>query len=250
MADIERLAGNLMKKVNKAVYRYGMIADGDRIAVALSGGKDSFGLLEILRYRQRFVPEKYSVAAIHVIGDARGPDIPPPTELRKWLDDRGIEHLIRPTYLAENESLPMSCERCTWNRRRTLFTMAKELGCNKIAFGHHLDDLAETALMNLIFHGRNETMSPTADYFGELTLIRPLMLVPERELVRFAAANGFPNPPDPCPIGCHTRRQWAKDLIAEMRRSCPKVTSNLVRAALRGSAWESNPQATIEREAS
>ena len=232
MADLERLADNLMKKVNKAVYRYGMIADGDRIAVALSGGKDSFGLLEILRYRQRFVPEKYSVAAIHVIGDSRGPMIPPPLDLGKWLNDQGIEHLIRPTYLAENESLPMSCERCTWNRRRTLFEMAKQLDCNKIPFGHHLDDLAETALMNLVFHGRNETMSPTADYFGELTLIRPLMLVPEHELIRFATASDFPHPPDPCPIGCHTRRQWAKDLIAEMRKSCPKVTSNLVRAAL------------------
>lgn len=231
--DVERLAGNLMKKVNKAVYRYGMIGEGDRIAVALSGGKDSFGLLEVLRCRQRFVPEKYSIAAIHVIGDARGPDIPPPKELEKWLEDKGIEHLIRPTYLAENESLPMTCERCTWNRRRTLFEMASELGCNKIAFGHHLDDLAETALMNLVFQGRNETMSPTADYFGEITLIRPLMLVPEYELKRFAAANQFPAPPDPCPIGCHTRRQWAKDLIAEMRKSCPKVTSNLVRAALR-----------------
>ena len=230
--NLERLAGNLMKKVNKAVYRYGMISDGDRIAVALSGGKDSFGLLEVLRYRQRFVPEKYSVAAIHVIGDARGPDIPPPTQLQEWLERQGIERLIRPTYLAENEILPMSCERCTWNRRRTLFEMARELGCNKIAFGHHLDDLAETALMNLVFHGKNETMSPTADYFSELTLIRPLMLVPAHELVRFAAANDFPPPPDPCPIGCHTRRQWAKDLITEMRKACPKVTSNLVRAAL------------------
>jgi len=231
--DRERLAGNLMKKVNKAVYRYGMIADGDRIAVALSGGKDSFGLLEVLRYRQRFVPEKYSVAAIHVIGDARGPDIPYPTQLREWLEGQRIEYLIVPTHLAANESLPMSCDRCTWNRRRTLFEAASSLGCNRIAFGHHLDDLAETALMNLAFHGRDETMSPTADYFGELTLIRPLMLVPEYELVRFAAANDFPPPPDPCPIGCQTRRQWAKDLIAQMRKTCPKVTANVVRAALR-----------------
>lgn len=229
-----RLASFMLKKVNRAVYEFEMIRDGDRIAVALSGGKDSFGLLEILRFGHRYVPEKYEVAAIHVIGDARGTDLPRPIGMETWLSERGIAHLIRPSHLAENEQIPMTCGRCTWNRRRTLFEMAKELGCNKVAFGHHLDDLAETALMNLIRHGKCETMSPKADYFdGDLMLIRPLIYVPERDLVRFAAASEFPAPPDPCPLGDCTQRSRAKELIAEMAKDARKVRQNLVRAALR-----------------
>jgi len=227
-----RLASFMLKKVNKAVYEFEMIQDGDRIAVALSGGKDSFSLLEILRFRQRYVPEKYEVAAIHVIGDARGTDLPRPIEMETWLSERGIAYLIQPSHLAEDEQLPMTCGRCTWNRRRTLFEMARGLGCNKVAFGHHLDDLAETALMNLIRHGKCETMSPKAEYFGgALTIIRPLMYVPERDLVRLAAASGFPNPPDMCPLGDCTQRARAKELIAEMAKDARKVRENLVRAA-------------------
>lgn len=229
-----RLASFLLKKVNKAVYEFDMILDGDRIAVALSGGKDSFSLLEILRYRQQHVPEKHTLAAVHVIGDARGPKLPPYPQLEEWLQESEIEYLIRPTFLPDDEKLPMTCERCTWNRRRTLFEMARDLGCNKVAFGHHLDDLAETALLNVIHHGRNETMALNAEYFGgALTVIRPLAYVPESELRRFASAHEFPSPPPTCPRGEHTQRQRAKELIAEMKRDCPRVKSNLVRSALR-----------------
>lgn len=229
-----RLASFMLKKVNKAVYEFQMIEDGDRIAVALSGGKDSFGLLEVLRFRQRYVPEKYEVAAIHVIGDARGPDLPWPTEMEEWLSEQGIAYLIRPSHLADDEQLPMTCGRCAWNRRRTLFEMASTWDCNKVAFGHHLDDLAETALLNLIRHGKCETMSPKAEYFGgALTVIRPLMYVPERDLRRFASACEFPPPLPECPLAEHTQRKRAKELIAEMAKDARKVRENLVRAALR-----------------
>jgi tRNA 2-thiocytidine biosynthesis protein TtcA len=231
---IDRLIRFMLKKVNKAVYEFGMIQDGDRIAVALSGGKDSFSLLEVLRHRLRYVPEKYTVCAVHVVGDSRGPEgFAWPGEMENWLRGQGIEYLIRPSHLADDERLPMTCERCTWNRRRTLFEMAGDLGCNKIAFGHHLDDLAQTALLNLIRHGKNETMAPKAEYFGRrYHIIRPLMYVPEHDLKRFSSVAEFPAPPPLCPLGEHTQRQRAKDLIAEMRKDCRKVTQNLVRAAL------------------
>ena len=154
-AQAQRLASFLVKKLNKAVYDFGMIDDRDRIAVALSGGKDSYSLLQMLIYRQGTVPERYSVVALHVVGDARGPDMPADNQMEGWLRAVGVEHLIRRTRLAESEQLPMPCERCTWNRRRTLFEMARELGCNKLAFGHQLDDLAQTVLLNLMYHGRN-----------------------------------------------------------------------------------------------
>ena len=137
-ARADRLAHFLLKKVNKAVRDFDMIAQGDRIAVALSGGKDSFTLLRILQYRQRFALEKYTVAALHVAGDARGPELGPHPALEDWLGVHQVEYLIRPIRLAEDEHLPMSCQRCTWNRRRTLFEMAVALSCNKLAFGHHV----------------------------------------------------------------------------------------------------------------
>lgn len=223
-----------MKKLNRAVYEFGMILDGDRVAVALSGGKDSFSLLEVLMYRRRFVPETYSVAAIHVVGDARGPEeMPPYPQLEEWLKANGHEYVIRPSFIAEDETLPMTCDRCTWNRRRTIFEMAKELGCDRVAFGHHLDDMAETALMNLVFQGRNETMEPLREYFGgELSIIRPLMYVRESEIKRFAAAHDFPEPPPPCPRGHRTQRARMKELLAEMQRECRSVKRNLVRASL------------------
>jgi tRNA 2-thiocytidine biosynthesis protein TtcA len=230
----DRLAHFLLKKVNRAIREFDMISDGDRVAVALSGGKDSFSLLRILEYRLSFAQEKYSLVALHVLGDTRGPDTPSHPPLEAWLRDRGIEFEIRPTLLSESESLPMPCQRCTWNRRRTLFEMACEKGCNKIAFGHHLDDLAETALMNLIHHGRNETMAPVGDYLcGRLKLIRPMIYVPERELKGFAAACQFPPPPPLCPLGAANQRSRIKYLLGELKKENRRASSNLVRAAFR-----------------
>ena len=231
---VDRLSHFLTKGMQKAIREFNLIEDGDRIGVALSGGKDSFGLLEVLRYRQRFAKEKYSLVALHVIGDSRGTDLPPYPQLEEWLKDRGLEYLIRPSFIAPDDAPPIPCERCTWNRRRTLFEMAEETGCNKVAFAHHLDDFAETALLNLIYHGRNETMAPISDYFGgKFKLIRPFTYVREKELVRFAAANDFPPPPPLCPIGCHTQRQKMKDIIHELEKESRKVRQNLVRSALR-----------------
>lgn len=230
----ERLAFFMLKKVNRAVREFGMIEDGDKIAVALSGGKDSFSLLRILQYRQKSAPENYSLCSLHVLGDSRGPDTPAHPPLEDWLKAIGIEYMIRPTYLAEDEKPPIPCERCTRNRRRTLLEMAKETGCNKIAFGHHLDDLAETALLNLINHGKNETIAPTRRYFDTITIIRPMVYVPEREIKRLADASAFPPPPPPCPLAEHTERRQMKELLTELTRINRRAAANLARSALKG----------------
>ncbi|HEY3297609.1 MAG TPA: ATP-binding protein, partial [Armatimonadota bacterium] len=154
-------------------------------------------------------------------------------ELEEWLTANNIEYMIRPTFMAENEDVPIPCSRCTWNRRRTLFEMADELGCNKLAFGHHLDDLAETALLNLTYHGKNETMRPVREYFdGRISMIRPLMYVPEHELKRFSRAHDFPPPPSMCPRGEHTQRKRMKEIVAELERECHGATWNITRSAL------------------
>lgn len=228
------MAHFLLRKVNKAVRDFGMIQDGDRIAVALSGGKDSFSLLHLLDYRRRFAREKYEIFAIHVIGDARGRSLPPHPELAEWLDRNEVRYMISPTHIADDEQLPLPCPRCTWNRRRTLFEMAEKLSCNKLAFGHHLDDLAQTALLNLTFHGKNETMLPAREYFdGRITMIRPLVYVPERELKRFSRAYSFPPPPSPCPRGEHTERRRMRDIIIGLEHEHAGATWNIARSALK-----------------
>jgi tRNA 2-thiocytidine biosynthesis protein TtcA len=231
----ERLAYWLLKDVNKAIREYHMISAGDKVAVALSGGKDSFTLLKLLDFRRRTAKEKYTLAAIHVIGDARGPEISPHTPLIDWLENSPYEHLVVSLGLPECEPLPLSCNRCTWNRRKMIFEAAQRLGCNVVAFGHHANDLSQTTLMNLLFHGRIETMSPAQDYFnGTFRLIRPLCLVPEKEIKRFARICGFPPPPPTCPNSEESPRKFIADLIDSAEESCQDARVNLLRAGLEG----------------
>ncbi len=234
--DSNRLAYWLLKNINKAIRDFEMIADGDRIGVAVSGGKDSLSLLRLLDWRRRSTPQKYELVALHIIGDARGPECPSHPPLIEWLENSGHEFAVEPIIIPEDEALPMNCQRCTWNRRRTLFQIFREMGCNVIAFGHHADDLAQTTLLNLLVGGQVETMSPRRDYFeGELRLIRPLCYTREKAIRRFARANlDFPPPPMECPISDDTRRLRAEELIRQAECWAKNARTNLLRAGLRG----------------
>jgi tRNA 2-thiocytidine biosynthesis protein TtcA len=234
--DPDRLAYWLLKDVNRAIRDYTMIADGDRVAVAVSGGKDSLSLLRLLDVRRPTAPERYAVAAIHVVGDARGPAHVEHWPLLDWLAASGFEHLVVPLQLPEGEALPLDCQRCTWNRRRALFEAAQRLGCNVVALGHHADDLAQTTLMNLLAGGKVETMAPRRDYFdGALRLIRPLCYVPEKEIRRFSRACAFPPSPEDCPRSQESRRRVAAELVQLAEREFPSARTNLLRAGLRSS---------------
>jgi len=215
--DPERLAYWLLKDINKAIRDFEMIQDGDRIGVAVSGGKDSLSLLRLLDWRRKSAPQQYELVALHIIGDARGPGCPSHPELLAWLENSGYPFTVEPVIIPEDESLLMNCQRCTHNRRRTLFQTMKDMGCNVIAFGHHADDLAQTTLLNLLYGGRLETMTPMRDYFdGQLRLIRPLCYTREKELRRFFRANpDFPSHPPECPLSDDTRRQRAEELIQQ-----------------------------------
>jgi tRNA 2-thiocytidine biosynthesis protein TtcA len=234
-ADARRLGYWLLKDINRAIREYGMIADGDRVAVAVSGGKDSLSLLRLLDLRRESAGARYKLAAIHVMGDARGAETPPHPPLLAWLAASGYEVAIERPALAEGEALPLGCQRCTWNRRRALFQAARRLGCNVVAFGHHADDLAQTTLLNLLFHGRAETMAPRREYFGGLLrLVRPLCFSAEKDVRRFARASEFPPPPPACPRSEHSQRELARGLLRLAETGSRAARTNLLRAGLRG----------------
>jgi len=235
MNNANRQAFCLIKKVNKAIRHYKMIDDGDKIAVAVSGGQDSLSLLRLLQFRQDLVQESYRLVAIHILGNANGPNAcPEHPQLVDWLASSGAEYVIEPMELPEDEPLPLNCHRCTWNRRKTIFKIAHRLGCNKIAFGHHFDDAVETSLLNLFHQGRLETMEPAALYFkGVFKLIRPLIYVTKRELTRFAGISEFPPPPPSCPRNDTSRRKLMADILDLAERDNRHVRNNIFKATMR-----------------
>lgn len=232
MMDAERMAYWLLRTVNQAIREFGMIADGDRVAVAVSGGKDSLGLLRLLEVRRRSAPERYELLALHVLGDGSGP-LEVHLPLVEWCRQEGVHLHLVDFGLPQGEPLPLSCPRCSRLRRQALFTAAQGLGCNVVAFAHHADDLAQTTLLNLIYHGVAETMAPRREFFGgAIRLVRPLCYLPEEKLRRFARACGFPPPPPPCPQAAASQRQLAAELLRLALRASPSARTNLIRAGL------------------
>lgn len=195
MPDRDRLLHFLLKRVRKAVKEFDLIAPGDQVAVGVSGGKDSRALLELLLRHRAAAPYDYAVVAVHVDGSAAGlPDVR--AILDPWLAELGVTAVIVPIALSDGERLPLDCHRCSWNRRKALFQACGSLGCNKLALAHHADDAAVTALMNLFFTGRLETMAPSLPFFdGAVTLIRPLIYVEEKRLAYYGRVAGYPRMP-------------------------------------------------------
>ncbi len=229
-----RLAYFMLKTINRAIREYQMIMDGDRVAVAVSGGKDSLGLLYLLDVRRRHARERYELIALHIQGDAAGPTAGH-APLEAWLAQIGIPHVIEKADVPKEEELPMTCQRCARHRRRQLFLMADRLGCNVIALGHHADDLAATALLNLLQGGRCDGgMAPRADYFVVcFRLIRPLIYTPEKEMARLARALGLPPAPPDCPRRRASARTAAVELLEAIAPRFPNARANLSRLALR-----------------
>ena len=222
----------LLRQAARACKEFDLLAEGDRVAVAVSGGKDSRALLELLLAYRGQVPYSYDVVGLHITGEAAGfPDLRP--ELEPWFRRLGVEFHFAPLELPPEEPLPLDCFRCSWNRRKALFTAAVALGCTKLAFGHHADDAAATTLLNLMFTGRLETMAPHVSFFdGAITVIRPLIYVPEKELARYAQAAGFPDLPA-CPQGLVSQRAQIKQMLRGFGRAQKQIRANLWRAGRR-----------------
>ncbi len=211
----------LLSFARRAVDDYNMIEDGDRIAVGVSGGKDSLALLAVLCDMRRFYPKKFEVCAITLDMGFEGGDF---SALESFYKELGIEYKIVKTQLAElifdvrKESNP--CSLCARMRRGILHDTAKELGCNKIALGHHYDDAIETFVMNLFNEGRLGTFSPVT-YLDrkEITMVRPLVLAPEKDIKYFIRQNNLPLTETLCPEDKHTDREKYKIMLDEMEKT-------------------------------
>lgn len=217
----------------RAVHQYRMIEHGDRILVGLSGGKDSLILLKFLDERRRRVPIDYSISAIHL---DLGYDDPSDKEaLRDYLKEQGLDYYFEETdyglraHSAENRENP--CFFCSYLRRKHLFEAARKLGCSKLAFGHNRDDLNETLLLNIFYSGRISTMLPVQNFFkGKLTVIRPLVMMPEMAIQRLASRLELPLVKNRCPSSNNSKRQEVKAIIAGLTRKNRKVPANIFRA--------------------
>jgi tRNA 2-thiocytidine biosynthesis protein TtcA len=246
----------LLKKLNKCHRAHQLLQDGDRIALALSGGKDSCTLLHALVQRRGV--ERYTLIPIHVLAasdmecGARA-DVP---ALTAWLDQLGVEyHLATAEEVQGEPHRPQQspCFYCAWRTRKALFDKAQELGCNKLALAHNADDVAQTTLLNLFFQGKVTTMFPRVTLFGgNLTLIRPLAYVPEKDIEEYAAEADLPAPPPPCPAGRESKRHLMRQILAMVEQSNPNVRIQLWRAIERcqpslGLAVEQAPPETASR---
>jgi len=222
-----RALDSIRKKVGKAINRYGLISGGDRVAVAISGGKDSFVLLETLCERRRSIPIDYEICAVHIKVDT----VPYEIDSEYFTDlccSLNVPfHCLNVSVDLENSRLS-PCFLCARRRRRELFTFAAEQRCNRIAFGHHMDDVIETLFLNMAFQGAISTMPPKLSMFdGEFDIIRPLVLLNTYEVGRYSRERGFPGQKKECPYGNDSKRAEIRNMLHQMFRLNKKARHNI-----------------------
>ena len=221
--------------VRRCVDHYHMIEEGDRIAVGVSGGKDSLALLVALANLRRFYPKHYDVVAITLVMGYEEMDF---SAVQALCDSLGVEYIRVPTQIKQivfdirQEENP--CSLCAKLRRGALSTAMNEHGIRKIALGHHYDDAVETMLMSLIFEGRLGCFQPVT-YLSrtDVTQIRPLLYVKERQVVNAAKRLELPIVENPCPANGETRRQEIKELIASLEGRYPDLKQKIFGAMQR-----------------
>lgn len=222
----------VMSYVRRAVDDYQMIDDGDKIAIGISGGKDSLTLLYALHGLKRFYPKHFEIYAVTVDLGFNNLQL---DKIRELCENLNVEYQIVKTDIAqvifEERREDNPCSLCAKMRKGALNQAIKEAKCNKVAYAHHKDDVVETMLMSLIFEGRFHTFSPVT-YLDrmQLTVIRPLMYMNEADVIGFVHKYDVPVVKSPCPADGHTKREYVKTLLRQLNLENPGVKERMFTA--------------------
>lgn len=231
--ETEKTADRLWRRFHEACQTYGLLGNGDHVLIGLSGGKDSLLLTELLGRQARIYVPDIQVTAVHIRIKERNysSDL---SYLESFCRTAGVPFMVRDTVIAVPErsedgvSAKDPCFLCSWYRRKVLFDTAQELGCNKIALGHHKDDILETLLMNLCFQGSFSTMPPKLRMDKmPLEVIRPLCLTDEADIEHYAGLCGYRKQSRLCPYEKASSRAHAKELLNAWAQANPNVRSSL-----------------------
>lgn len=231
---------NFYNPIRRAILNHQLIKPGEKVAVGMSGGKDSTSLLYFLDQikRQRRLGFDFELVPITLDMGFAGCDLSP---LAAFVHELGYELEIVPTNIAKvvfdirQEKSP--CSLCAKLRRGYLYNRARELGCQKVALGHHVDDAIETYFMNFLFHGRLNSFEPIS-YLSknQISLIRPMIYLPEKQIIRFVAREELPVVFNPCPVDKKTKREEIKQLVSRLAENYPDIRTKFVMGMEQGTA--------------
>lgn len=234
MEKMKQVTKKLHRDVGEAISQFSMIEDGDRIMVCLSGGKDSYTMLDMMLHFQKVAPISFEIVAVNL--DQKQPGFPEEV-LPNYLSELGVEYKIieKNTYKVVMEKTPegkTTCSLCSRLRRGTLYEAAKDLGCNKMALGHHRNDIIETFLLNFFFSGKMETMPPKfKNDAGELVILRPLAFCKESDIEAYSNYKQFPIIPcNLCGSQENLQRKKVKEMIANWETDFPDRSSIMMKA--------------------
>lgn len=222
--DEQKIERKIVSRFYKALLKYHLIDDGDRILAGISGGKDSLCLLEMLGRRMRIDKPRFTVEAVHI----RMENIKYETDTRyleEFSAQFGIKmHTVTTCFDIHTDTRKSPCFLCSWNRRKQMFVKAQELGCNKIALGHHMDDIIHTAMMNEFFQGHFSTMPAMLKMRKmPLTIIRPLCMVEEEDIRKYAVHRGYVKQVKLCPHETSSNRSEIRDIFERIERLNPEA---------------------------
>lgn len=224
--------GKILGPMRKAIQKFHMVEDGDRIAIGISGGKDSMALLAAMRRYQQFAPVHFDLEAITLDAGLDGMDFSPVTD---YCREIGVPYTVKKSNVAEvvfdirHEKNP--CALCARMRRGALHNLCLELGCNKLALGHHMDDVVETFFLSLFYESRINTFKPVTylDRKG-ITLIRPLVFVKEKDIIADPQCQKLPRIISTCPADGNTKRQEIKEKLDDLRYEIPDINTRVLSA--------------------
>jgi len=223
MVKFTRTGHFISSRIGKAIGDYNLIEKNDKILVAVSGGKDSLTLLKLLKERQKWSPVKYELFAAHIQTDFACSACLHKDVLKNLFKEMGVKATFKKIKVLDKNK-KTNCFWCSWNRRKELFKIASKLGCQKIAFGHHKDDIVETTLMNLLFNGEFSSINPKQEMFkGKIIILRPLCYVEEDIIKKFAKENKFPSQLCKCPFSRDSKRNYIKQFMQDIKKKYPNI---------------------------